>query len=255
MSATLTINIKPWADQIRRLDKRMATKTYPQLFRQQGKLFVQDLQLATPPFDKSTINGPLNAQRKIGEKAVERDVKRLFRPLPKADTITQGDKREARTMRTYVRLSKWKELSTILNRLGVRNSQVIPEATEAIHNKHRNEKGRIPKKINPIIVVKSRSISVLVRTLKGHVGKLKAGWNKAALHFRASVPNWILKHSTPGGVFDLSKDKDNPSITVSNASEFGPKVEWKIVQFALKKREGAMRRQLEKLVKEATATL
>ena len=252
MSATFTLNIKPWAEQVKRLDKRMSQKTFPELLHQQGKLLVQDLILATPPFSKNTINGPLQAQRRVGQKAVEFDIRSLFQPLPRADTIAAGDKKAAFVIRRYLRKNEFDKLSVMLNRLGVRNRGVILEATPGIHSKFRDAKGRTPNKGGHFLVVKSRSIAALLRTMKGHVGKLKSGWMTAARVLKASAPNWISDRGTPGAIQDDSKKWHNPSITVSNNSKFGPKVEFKIVEFALKKREGSMQKQLEALVNAAT---
>lgn len=253
MSATFNLDIKPWADQVRRLDKRLATKTFPELLKQQVKLFVRDLILATPPFDKSTADGPLAAQRKVGIGAVTRDVKHLFRPLPKVDTLAAGDKKVAFMLRKYIREGALENLSTILNRLGVGNSRVVYEATAELHKSKRDAKGRIPKKTAPIIVLRGRTISALLNVIKGHVGKLKAGWMPAAKKLGVSVPPWISKHATPGSVQDNSRRLGNPSIMVSNNSVFGPQVEHKIVEYALEKRRGSMQKQLEALVNAATA--
>ena len=255
MSATFNLDIKPWADQVRKLDKRLATKTFPELLKQQGKLFVRDLILATPPFDKTTIDGPLNAQRKVGVQAVTTDTKRLFQPMPKVDTLAAGDKRAAFALRKYIRTGALEALSTMLRRLGALNSGVVYEATEALQTTRRNAKGRIPKKGFPIIVLRGRTILALVNLLKGHVGKLKAGWMPAAKKLGVSVPAWISKHSTPGSVHDNSRKLGNPSIMVSNNSAFGPQVEHKIVEYAIEKRRGSMQKQIEALVNAETAKM
>jgi hypothetical protein len=143
----------------------------------------------------------------------------------------------------------------MLRRFGVQNSGVVYEATEGLSKSKRNSKGRIPKKMFPIVVLRSRTISALVNTLKGHVGKLKAGWMPGARKLGVSAPAWISKHGTPGSIQDESKRLGNPHITVSNNSNFGPQVEFRIVQYALKKREGSMQKQLEALVKAEAAKL
>lgn len=248
MSATFHLDIKPWADAVTRLDKRMANKTFPELLKQQGKLLVRDLILATPPFDRATINGPLAAQRRVGLAAVAGDVRRLFNPLPNVMQLTQGDKRMAATILGYRKRGELDKLRTLLNRLGVACAAVVYEATAGIHAKNRTVMGRIPKKINPTIVIRGNTIGALVRKLQGDVGKLKAGWLAGARKLGVSVPNWIAKHSTPGTVQDQSKNLSFPSITVSNDSAFGSKVQHRIVEFAIEKRRGSMAKQLAELV-------
>jgi hypothetical protein len=84
--------------------------------------------------------------------------------------------------------------------------QIMPNETAenmtALRNSVRNRRGRVTKR--PGVKVKAVKMSVLkrhLRTQKRHIGRLKAGWAKAAEWANVSLPSWVPT-DTERGLFN-----------------------------------------------------
>jgi hypothetical protein len=100
--------------------------------------------------------------------------------------------------------------------------QIMPGETAenmtALRNMVRNRRGRVTKR--PGVRVKAVKLSVLrrhIRTQKKHIGRLKAGWAKAAEWANVSLPAWVPT-DTESGIFadDLNVHTLEGALTAEN---------------------------------------
>jgi hypothetical protein len=100
--------------------------------------------------------------------------------------------------------------------------QIMPNETAenmtALRNRVRNRRGRVTKR--PGVSVKAVKLSVLkqhLRTQKAHIGRLKAGWAKAAEWAKVSLPAWAPT-DTERGTFkdDINVHTLEGALTAAN---------------------------------------
>jgi hypothetical protein len=97
------------------------------------------------------------------------------------------------------------------------NTDGIGAATDRA-NKYRTKRGavkydaatvKIPNtklKFGGKMYVTKRIRNAVIREKQAHVGRLKAGWEKAADMLGARIPSWISKHTSPGSSVDTIRD-------------------------------------------------
>lgn len=264
MTPTLQIDPKSLANLNQAIAKFVSEtgREYASVLKQQSKLLVKDLISATPPFGKSTFSESYNAQRRIGEAAVKRDIQKVFRPITAlADAVAKnGNSKLAAALLANSGISvssktqkinqkgsgvNMDALNTIFERMGMAG-RVLLEVDPKIHNSARGRRGRV-KRATPYYIVKTKSIDRYIKLRQSHVGKAKAGWIKAAVGTGLrGVPKWIKQHLTPGVFVDKSTIPDG-SITVGNlvshAGDFKPST----FEAAMQNRVRGMQTQLEKI--------
>ena len=246
MSLVFSINEKEFSRQIAEVI-RVTGKSAGEVVRQEGKLFVKDVVKMTPPFGTAPTTESLNAQRKVGQKAVERDVRRTF------ITLDFTKIREARIRKQLEKLARKNDLEGVKRllracRFPVR--EVLREASMDAHQAQRDRRGRVQRS-KFIWVLKDRGTRRVIRERKSHVGKAKSGWAKAARGLGVHLTGWISKHSGAGVFVDRTKDPRQPMIRVGNNVRFiqGTGAQLKIVNRALKNRVRNMKAKLERIVK------
>ena len=115
-----------------------------------------------------------------------------------------------------------------------------------IHKRNRDRRGRVKYKGEKI---KAQNLAAYRKTLLARVGKMAAGWKKAAAQLGHTLPAWISRHARSG------------SITYKTSGLFGSKGELAMTNagvyagqrgglerrlgFALKKQTGAMNRRVD----------
>lgn len=238
-------------------------RSMTRVVKQQARLFLRDLIGATPPFGKHPFRRKSNdegegesylEQRRIGERATRRDVKRVYRKFSVlirwferhgqahlAHYLTQlmerGDAQEITKVLRNLR-------GTNLNRVTVRQ-MVEP----AIHEARRNERGRVTHQRSDEFVLNERSLDKYIEEKVSHVGRAKAGWITAALGLGlGALPNWIRRHSTPGLLIDDSSNETAPSVTVGNLIEYAADFPSDPFDAAVDNRIRAMRIEAEKVI-------
>lgn len=169
--------------------------------------------------NKNAIKQSWNTQKRAGEKAIKRDVAKVFQPLRSLAFLKNVQ--WAAAVQKMIRRRDIAGLEKFLKEKGVRN-QVIEEATVEIHNQHRNKRGRAKKSGGPYLVLKAPSIKKVEKHQIGHVGKAKAGYVPALRTLGREIPpEWVTRHSTPGFVQDRTWNPLKPSIRVSNDVGYG----------------------------------
>ena len=84
--------------------------------------------------------------------------------------------------------------------------QIAPNETEremlAVRNRVRNRRGRVTKRPGVTIkAVKQGVIKRHVRAVQSHIGRLKAGWSKAAAWAKTAMPAWAASAAKEVGEF------------------------------------------------------
>ncbi len=225
-------------------------KSNKQLVDQQSRLLVRDMVNFTPPMKgkkaegEKSINNPTDKQQ--GEIAVERDLRRMFQPLDSIQAVQKSVAlRLNNAFERYYNARDWDSLSKILNESGILpfRPKIIQEPTKELHNKFRDKRGRVSKKVaNPWLVVNARSLETFIKAKKKLVGLAKSGWVKSLRGLKIGVPAWINKGGK--GSFSQAGTRDTFSITMANAVGYVSKYHEKIVKRAFVARRLAMERQL-----------
>jgi hypothetical protein len=194
----------------------------------------------TPPCDSTSIV----AQKKAGERAVEIEVRRMFKSLEDLKIYSDGSK-GTKAFRRLVNEGNLSQLGETLFAEGFAadSKRAIPAPTEGRHNSQRRS-GKVSK--HPAIYfVPRQAQKEFISRKQSLVGNLKGGWCAAASYFGVTgIPSWITRHTS--GHVTGETHGDNKSFRITNGSGYsGAKVEARLMARALRERAGAMRRQIE----------
>jgi len=225
----------------------------------QARLLTRDLVKLTPPFvSRAATSESFNIQRKTGEKAVRRDILRVFQPL---DAIVRDNQvlgpaiKKAMAKNDLAVLGFGTSLPELLVSAGVLKtpdpSRIVESVNLAALLSARKARGRVPvAAAGRALFVKSRgAVAQLIKTNVAKVGRAKGGWATAAAAFKLNLPNWITRHKS-GDVQDVSGALINPYIRISNAVSYMIEQNQmlRITLYALQDRNKAMTRQIAAVV-------
>lgn len=202
----------------------------------QGRLLAEDIMRKTPPKSVST-----------GNKAVERSLKGLTRPLtekqfkvPKLQKIVKEGDVEA-----------WNVVST---RFKQTNRLYNSYATGFEPAHYLKRKGFKPPRRLILLQPEVPQFKKFVRSRQGTVGKAKGAWLRAILALGGRQPaKWIARHGTQEGVYIDGLLDRNPRITIGNMSSWArngrnPEA---IVKWAIQQRTASMQKYVYKQMEVA----
>lgn len=219
--------------------------------RQQAKLLTRDLIGGTPPFGKHAFRRSsndlgagesYNEQRKIGEAAVRRDVRRVFQPFKEYAAFI-GKKFNNPRLEQYLlklgRQSDTQQLQRIFKKW-MWHPKIKTTATRPDHVARRDRRGRVKRATNTFIL-DERSRVNYEKTAIASVGKAKAGWLQAAIGLGVGgIPNWIRRHNSPGLYQDATAHLVTPSVTIGNLVNYASEMPMEVFQAALENRRRSM---------------
>jgi hypothetical protein len=198
MKLEMTLDSRKWNQQVAALASALG-KDGPVILRDETRLFIKQAARFTPP-----------KNRKQGQDAVQRDVKRAAQPLERefftADWIRalvdkyqgQWDKIEAALKKTA--FGKWR----------------FEKFSKRLHTGARDSRGRVNRS-QRTFAFPTQEILAYVKRVKAHVGLLKSGWWPAYRQLGGKMPSWITRHTrAPGRIVDLSANPNIATITVEN---------------------------------------
>lgn len=257
MSVMFDVHTRNFGEQIDDLI-RATGKEAAKVVRDEARLFVQDVIKHTPPFGPTPSTETYNEQRRIGENAVERDIKRTYQGLEELKLFKGGDEKLLDRLRKLARQRRVEDLKDTLRDLGIKNPEVFIEVDPNYHAGKRDRRGRVRSgkgraTTNRAIVLKETTLRRYIREKKAHVGKAKAGWVTAAQGLGISLPKWITRHSQPGQFIDKTHDARQPSVTVANLVSWiqDTGADLRIINRALENRVRVMKIKLEKILEAA----
>jgi len=229
--------------------------------KEQAKAFVRDLIGGTPPFGKhpftrstnaNTTGESYNEQRRIGERAVRRDVRRVFKDVAVLARWMARKFKDpelgARVLR-YAKLSDTQAIQTILNAMNLRGSVQVM-ATRKDHASRRNRRGRVSPRGLRFFITDGKSVDDYEKEQVSHVGKAKGGWASAAAALGVPVPAWIRRNAGPG-IADVSQlaNLKKPSVTIGNLVAHAQSMPREVIEAVVENRIRAMRIRAEAIVK------
>lgn len=121
-----------------------------------------------------------------------------------------------------------------------------PSELAQVHRKYRNRRGRVKYNGEKL---KAQGLASYRKTLLERVGKMAAGWKKAASQLGHNLPAWIARHSRSGSIAykksGLFGSKGELSMTNSGVYAGQRGGLEKRLSFALKKQTGAINRRVD----------
>lgn len=230
-----------------------------QAIRDQARLLTRDLIGGTPPFGKHAFRRSsnefgagesYNEQRKIGEAAVRRDVRKVFQPFKQYAAFI-GKKFNNPKLEQYLlklgRQSDTQQLERIFKKW-MWHPKIKTTATRPDHIKRRDRRGRVKRATNTFILDERSRVNYEKQAIS-HVGKAKAGWVKAAQALGlSSIPNWITRHSSPGLFQDSTTDLTHPSVMIGNLVDYANAQSWEGFGFVFENRRRSMVLQASKIM-------
>lgn len=219
------------------------------ILKQQAKSIITNSQRTgvmdlTPPTAGASAVGSLSEQRKAGEAAVSRDIRKVFMTAKEAVKKAKEDNpRAGRVFSRLLREKKTQEAMAILrfgggeqvvaikahNRKGgvivtgytqkrispsfkslsgMTSIQAYPDPS--LHRRSRDSRGRVNRNRPAAIVTDPASLTAYIKSRQAMVGYHKSGWRASAAAVGASVAAFISRLAGPGRV-------------INNLAQAGPK--------------------------------
>jgi hypothetical protein len=225
MSASLTVD----ASKLQKALKAFIGNTKAEASKEmriQARMLCVSLANSTQPF------GDDNKAKTIGEKAVTRDIDRVYKtgstavreiaalPLPRGKTATQNAKQAAAALAGLLggkgkgkgkQKSKIGEAQNLLDRIRYKpyvNTQIGVFDQGQAHNKARfGRRKSVPKnQFVSQVVTKDSQLTKYFKEKRGNVGIAKSGWAVCAglLGGFKPIPKWVYRHTGGGRVNDQS---------------------------------------------------
>lgn len=204
----------------------------------------------TPPFSGADLRRMVGSDitgnaKQVGEKAVERDVRKVFRPVSGLDLFSDNE-----GFRRAVFAGDKKEVEKFLK--GASNYRgVVDSADESAMLENRIRRGRVGRFPKWRATLSSLPGQRLADSNKADVGRAKAGWGTACAQFGVKLPRWVTKHREPGAAVDQTSRPVGK--IVASASNGVPWIqatgrELAIVTGALREREKALEAKVRRAV-------
>jgi len=238
MSASLTVD----ASKLQKAMKAFIGNTKLEArgeMRRQARLLCVKLANSTQPF------GLGNDVKKIGEKAITRDINRVYKTpgtaskeiaklsIPNGKTKTQNAEQMAKAFANLVlgkakgneKRRRTESAQQLLNRIRQQpyvGTQVGPFDNGKSHQAARYGKSkRVPKnQFVQQVVTKDSPLARYFKDKRGNVGIAKSGWAVCAgiLGGFRSIPKWVYRHTGGGRVIDQTKSGiiSKPFIQMTN---------------------------------------
>lgn len=197
----------------------------------QGRLLAQDIQRNTPPKSVS-----------VGNKAVERSLKGLTRPL----TEEQFTSAKLRKVIKEGDVDAWNVISTRFKQTNRLYNSYATGFEPAHYQRRRAFK---PPRRLVLLQPEVKQFKKFVKTRQMHVGRGKAAWNKAIIALGGKHPaKWISRHGTRDGIYIDGMTGANPRITIGNASSWAKNSRnpEDIIKRAIQRRAAAMQKYVYK---------
>lgn len=216
-----------------------------------AKQTVRDFVTLTPPKRKGAgvFKQGLKEQEKIGKDRVAAEVKATHQG---ADETGLWNSPERKILRSFRRAVRAGDKETVAAMLGG-NVTVLDVASEAHHDKQRDNRGRVRQRVDRAVILKPETIKGLIKTKQDKVMFAKAGWMTPARALKVTgLTKAVKKHAAPGAYFDLSK-KLNPKHRVVNLVDYAQGWFSDIIPVVLRHRQRMLLAELRQYLKKQAA--
>ncbi len=228
------MTFKPDIDLFQNAIKELATllgKSVKEVVLDEASFFARDSAKMMPPFGKTPIKESWSAQKKLGERAVDLQVNRAFKPL---DYFKKW--KNDKVVKAMLRLATVKKFNPLaiehaIRQMGMKRiSGVIEKPTEDAHNASRGSDGRVRKRQAQWFVRRKADVDRYAKSQLAELGKMKDGWMVALSKIDAmrkkvtAVPAWITRHNETRGTLDIHEaDKGDFGLVASNTVAYAQK--------------------------------
>lgn len=259
-----------WANQMRRLNAALG-ETMEETLAGQAKLLVQDCVKATPPFTPGkNFSESLAKQKAVGERAVHRDLARVYREAGGYKPLTSG--RAAKRIAQLVMRGDEVKAVEALKDARIHVAGIERRATKGYIDQQRNKRGQVPYRKNQVAIIHDGTIPefiaapfndknrpsdpILMELLDerlARVGNAKSGWTIPATALGLKLPRWIKKQRGAGlGVFKREGKGIKSAVTVGNGVPYIQETgrELGIMNWARKNRERNIEKQIRMTLKK-----
>jgi hypothetical protein len=218
-------------------------------------LILQRVQKWTPPHRGR--GGNTIADRQAGERAVSREIQRLFLTPWEVFDIARREKSRAfaRVLHRAIRernVALVQELARQVPSLSTITVALAPD--EGLHRRSRNRRGKVPKNEKPKqIVLTERQLKRYVGRVRKHVGKAKKGWSAGLDGSRArqKSPAWVKRvQGTRGRWKKPNVQRGVPAEAANDAPSIGS-LERRLVRESMRAQARALTNQVQGALRHA----
>jgi hypothetical protein len=206
------------------------------LVKEHARLLCVQLAYHTQPFAVGSNKDEQKKAYNQGSKRVEFDIEKVIRGGKKLEEIAEKIVNEdiQKRMLELIAQKKWDAVGKILAATKIIKAwdgkfEILktPGAMKSVHSRARNKRsGRTKTPRDALyIAATDAKLATYVRQASQRVGFAKAGWADCARKLNAvkgdgarGIPAWAkkAKHGNNGSVIDLSGDKSNPRVALTN---------------------------------------
>jgi len=225
MQPTITIDASKWNAQVLALSVALG-KDGPEVMKDEARLLIKQVIGFTPPRNK-----------KHGENAIERDINRAVKPLNDAYFESDALKELARTKTPD-------QMQAILRGMKGWERWEVKPFEKRLHNSKKDRRGRVQGRWR-VFAHAADEVLAYIAKIKGHAGRLRAGWLPSYRMLGGKLPAWVARHASGArGYGTMSLNPQKPVITIENHALGVREVEAKVRQ-ALRARISAMARRVK----------
>lgn len=249
MSVTVKLDTSKFQAQLLEI-RKLVKKDIQVLIKEQSRLLVKDCLLLTPAFGPNPLSGETSgSQKRIQDRAIRRDVDKVFQPISKLRVIMDEGK-FSKDLRRAVQIGDAGLVKKMLHGIGFNGFDVDLTATSERHAAARDSRGRVRKKTLATLIMRERTIAGYLRNVLTHAGKAKSGWIVAAQRLGVPISGWINRHSG-AGLYQEKFGLFETSITVGNLVNYiqYKNRELRIMQIAVNRRANALKHRIGLILK------
>lgn len=197
-------------------------KSMAEVLRAQARLVAVNLAWNTQPYGLDA-----NA-RNVGERAVLRDVGRVYRSLDVVfGQIARTSYKQAQAFYAAAMKGDLSTAKRILREVGLLDylGADIGKLDPGLHDTLRNNRGRVRTRTPRQIVTDPKKLVALQRKLLAHVGTAKSSWASCAAQLGGmrGIPHWATRNKAGGVVEDLTGGF-NPRVILHSRVDYMPTV-------------------------------
>jgi hypothetical protein len=221
--------------------------TFAEVLRRHARLCAVEMCRRTQPF------GTDASVRQIGENAVERDIRKIYKDSANLLNMARSWKNTPwqRAVVTALEKEDFNNLWILLqeSKSWLRDS-LVEAPSPSVHQAHRTKRGRVRKTRFFGIVKDAAALLRYIKDRQMLVGFTKSVWWTCAQQIKttlkretAGFPAWVRRHKAPGTVLDSADDPFQPSV------EMRTDLPWMNAVLPSYERDAAVRIVKEKMIK------